>query len=201
MPPPTRPGPSHGVTLRLTVSTGAASGCSAAPLPEEPLVMRTIAPVTATAVPAIPHTIATRLAVFPDDSVDGLKTCGIDGLDDSWVSLSPKFLARIPSTTATTSAATPTPTIVQPTPRRAFEGGVGGTTTTTGPATTSGGGVTTGSGATATGFGAGLIGTGGGGVTAAAALRRSSISFSMLTIFRFTSSRLRASGERCKYRR
>src|SRR5580698_595766 len=144
MPPPTRPGPSHGMTLRLTVSTGAgaASDC-VAPLPAEPLVISTIAPVTATAVPAIPHTMATKLAVFPDDCIDGSNTGGLVGLD-SWVSLSPKFLARIPSMTATTSAATPSPTIVQPTPRRAFEGGVGGTTTTTGGAT--GGGVTTGAG-------------------------------------------------------
>src|SRR3954469_18232880 len=126
----------------------------------------------------------------------GRSAIGPFGSPCIFVRESPRFLALIPSTIATAIEATPTPTIDQPTTRRVVEvsggGGGGGGATTTGGATTGGGG---GGAGTTTGFTSVL---GGGGATWAAALRRSSMSFSIAMILRSTSSLLRASGERCR---
>src|SRR5215471_792285 len=97
-------------------------------------------------------------------------------------------------------AATPTndqPTILSALCETAGSAGGGVTGLGSGTGSTTGGGgggVTTG--ATTTGGG---VGGGGGGGTAA--LRRSSTVFSRSEIFRSTSSRLRALGCRCRYRR
>ena len=88
---------------------------------DEPLVIRMIAPVIATAVPPMPSTMAATFAVLPALSTLGIErpvclTC------ESLVSWSDFCLARSASKTATPSAITPAPIIDQPTTAPACDG-------------------------------------------------------------------------------